>query len=498
MRVSIRTDCFRLIAMQLSRSLPRRSMTFSKIARFAILGVALSTAGTPAIAQYQELDVEPGAADVRAEYSWSVRVTDGDVVLAGGVPYLSVGEALRGRAGDGAIDQMEIAEGAPRGFFIDATTALKASSLLSDGAVTYADGSWVVSGMLRADADRAALEEVLGRRTAAGEPWVVELDAPEVIATEPAPDGDLASAVERVLELSDAEPEAAMEIPGAQEQEITPEDEASEGEETVGPADGAGGMPEEQEPEIVPAEPDPAYAFSAEIVGEGLVFSGQVPDARTRILAGNMTEGLDGVADLVVAEGAPDDFTETAFAGIAALEHLDSGKVSLAEGNWRLEGTAGSEADSRAALERLGGDDHWTVEIGAPAAIEICRERVGAYMADRSILFGSGSARIAAESQADLASLAEIFAVCPSAPVYVEGHTDADGGAEANLILSLSRAETVVDALVELGIDPQRLYAVGYGASLPIASNATAAGKAQNRRIVFSFEDAAGTEGDEE
>ena len=71
----------------------------------------------------------------------------------------------------------------------------------------------------------------------------------------------------------------------------------------------------------------------------------------------------------------------------------------------------------------------------------------------------------------------------------VEGHTDADGEDEANLALSVSRAEAVVDALILRGIGPERLYAIGYGESLPIASNETRAGKQANRRIVFTLAD---------
>ena len=67
----------------------------------------------------------------------------------------------------------------------------------------------------------------------------------------------------------------------------------------------------------------------------------------------------------------------------------------------------------------------------------------------------------------------------------MEGHTDADGSEELNLALSLARAEAVVDRLVELGVSGQRLYAVGYGETLPIASNETNDGKRRNRRIVF-------------
>ena len=82
--------------------------------------------------------------------------------------------------------------------------------------------------------------------------------------------------------------------------------------------------------------------------------------------------------------------------------------------------------------------------------------------------------------------MAADLALCPEVTVNVEGHTDGDGDASANLALSVARAEAVVDALVLRGIDPERLYAVGYGESLPIASNDTRAGKQANRRIAFS------------
>jgi OOP family OmpA-OmpF porin len=120
-----------------------------------------------------------------------------------------------------------------------------------------------------------------------------------------------------------------------------------------------------------------------------------------------------------------------------------------------------------------------------------CREQVTALTRVNPISFASGRTTPTAASEEIIADIAGILAVCPSLPVYVEGHTDADGRDQTNLVLSLSRAEAVVDRLVEQGIDPQRLFAVGYGESLPVASNQTAAGKAENRRIVFSFEDIA-------
>jgi outer membrane protein OmpA-like peptidoglycan-associated protein len=71
--------------------------------------------------------------------------------------------------------------------------------------------------------------------------------------------------------------------------------------------------------------------------------------------------------------------------------------------------------------------------------------------------------------------------------VHIEGYTDSDGDERANLALSVARAEAVVDALILRRINPERLYAVGYGEANPIADNATAEGRRLNRRIVVTI-----------
>jgi len=74
---------------------------------------------------------------------------------------------------------------------------------------------------------------------------------------------------------------------------------------------------------------------------------------------------------------------------------------------------------------------------------------------------------------------------CPSAPIDVIGHTDAEGDEPANQLLSERRAEAVVDYLVRAGLPAERFTALGAGSLRPVASNATAEGRAQNRRIEF-------------
>jgi outer membrane protein OmpA-like peptidoglycan-associated protein len=71
----------------------------------------------------------------------------------------------------------------------------------------------------------------------------------------------------------------------------------------------------------------------------------------------------------------------------------------------------------------------------------------------------------------------------PNMRVEVAGHTDSIGSDAYNQKLSERRAQAVVDYLVSTGVDPKRLKAVGYGKTKPIASNATEAGRAENRRV---------------
>ena len=74
------------------------------------------------------------------------------------------------------------------------------------------------------------------------------------------------------------------------------------------------------------------------------------------------------------------------------------------------------------------------------------------------------------------------------ASVRVEGHTDSRGSVAHNTSLSDRRAKAVRRWLIEKGIAPARLSARGYGPSRPVADNATAEGRAANRRVEFHLQ----------
>jgi outer membrane protein OmpA-like peptidoglycan-associated protein len=102
------------------------------------------------------------------------------------------------------------------------------------------------------------------------------------------------------------------------------------------------------------------------------------------------------------------------------------------------------------------------------------------------IRFDVNSDRIRGESYGTLKEVAGVLRENAELRVRIVGHTDSDGDDASNLVLSRRRAESVKAMLVsEFGIDAARMEADGRGESQPVASNDTATGKANNRRVEF-------------
>ncbi|MCB0994158.1 MAG: OmpA family protein, partial [Acidimicrobiales bacterium] len=103
------------------------------------------------------------------------------------------------------------------------------------------------------------------------------------------------------------------------------------------------------------------------------------------------------------------------------------------------------------------------------------------------IQFATGSATILTESTPILDEVADTLLANPGLRLVVEGHTDNIGSPESNQVLSEQRAASVVAYLVAAGVDDARLAPVGKGQTEPKASNDTAEGRAENRRIEFQI-----------
>lgn len=100
-----------------------------------------------------------------------------------------------------------------------------------------------------------------------------------------------------------------------------------------------------------------------------------------------------------------------------------------------------------------------------------------------SVLFLSDEATLAAGASARLGDVADALLATKERSILVEGHTDSQGSDAHNLDLSQRRADAVRSFLTQRGYDPSRIRAVGIGESRPVGDNATAEGRANNRRV---------------
>lgn len=457
-----------------------------------LVGTARSDADYKTIRETMALGAPQGLVLARAEiaaprvdsYAWSVRKDQsGAITLEGFVPDPTLETSLLAAVGPSAVADLTYASGEPTDFTTSAQTAIELLPHLEEGAVVFDSHGWTVTGTAISSEGKAAIEALYASRQLAAAGWSMA-----VVTPKPAP-----------------EPAATVEAP----------------------------------PVV-----DPGYAFSASRLDDGTAqLVGQVPAEPAARYFGAITGG--DIAQVTVAPGAPESFLPSAETGLRALLLLDTGELSFAAGKWSLEGIAPDATTSAAVAAALAADPGaatWTTAIeiapqsepapapepksepvtepepvpqpepepepepapepeprlDAPASalpapaepvssdIATCAAPVAYFSARNAIFFQSGSASISAESTRPLDELAIDLAACPTAIVHIEGHTDSDGDEAQNLALSVARAEAVVNALIARGVAPGRLYAVGYGETMPIASNDTAQGKRINRRIVVT------------
>ncbi|MFW2829066.1 OmpA family protein [Sphingomonas sp. ID0503] len=121
------------------------------------------------------------------------------------------------------------------------------------------------------------------------------------------------------------------------------------------------------------------------------------------------------------------------------------------------------------------------------AELKMKQTALGATLVLQDVVFETGRAELKPGASARLAPLANYLRANPEVKVRVDGHTDAQGSDALNQQLSDARASAVRTALGSMGIDPNRIQALGHGESQPIADNNNAAGRQQNRRVEITL-----------
>jgi outer membrane protein OmpA-like peptidoglycan-associated protein len=99
------------------------------------------------------------------------------------------------------------------------------------------------------------------------------------------------------------------------------------------------------------------------------------------------------------------------------------------------------------------------------------------------VLFDTGKAQLKSGATRSIEQIAAFLKDNPDRRVQIEGFTDSQGADEYNLELSQSRADAVAMAIIQRGIDAQRVRALGYGEGYPVASNSSEGSRQLNRRV---------------
>lgn len=188
----------------------------------------------------------------------------------------------------------------------------------------------------------------------------------------------------------------------------------------------------------------------------------------------------------------------------AALERADTesaGRTAAEQGRLEAEARAQSGQERATAEEQARGRAEAEAQRERAARLQAEREAAAAVhrleqagsvreeargrviTLSGSVLFASGTASLLPTARRRLDDVATALASERDARYVVAGYTDARGSEGSNLKLSAARAQAVRSYLVEHGVPEVRIAAVGKGAEDPIASNATAEGRANNRRV---------------
>ncbi|MEY2959598.1 MAG: hypothetical protein RLZZ01_2166, partial [Actinomycetota bacterium] len=246
-------------------------------------------------------------------------------------------------------------------------------------------------------------------------------------------------------------------------------------------------------PADVELDPVAVSSTSAAFDGEVFVLGGTVrsEDERSTIVEAATAAAVRVDDRLVVdADVGLDGTTAEDLAVLirAVGRHLLRGNVGVDDGSYTVSGVAAGGPQRSAFEQEVAGlDVSVTITIAPPVSVDEAarlEDELNALVADDPITFATGSVRIDAGSRDVLEAVVRSLLRVDGVRVTVEGHTDSDGVAEDNRTLSLRRAESVRDALVELGLDPATVEARGFGSERPILVDGIE-DKQASRRVEF-------------
>jgi len=251
-------------------------------------------------------------------------------------------------------------------------------------------------------------------------------------------------------------------------------------------------------PGVAPAAPAPASApptvgGRAAAQPNAVVVAGTVPDEATRqaiLQRAREVYGADRVVDQlgVGPVVAPPNWNQYVQRLVSPeLKQVTRGQLSISGNTIDLKGEVANEAMRQQLVSELSTRLNPTYTVRNGLHVRANEQAViDNTLANRIVEFESGSATLTAAGRAVLDELVAPLQALPAhRKVQVIGHTDSQGGRDANIALSAARADAVKAYLATKQIAPERIEAYGVGPDRPVAANTTAEGRARNRRIEF-------------
>ncbi|PKO45679.1 MAG: flagellar motor protein MotB [Betaproteobacteria bacterium HGW-Betaproteobacteria-22] len=266
------------------------------------------------------------------------------------------------------------------------------------------------------------------------------------------------------------------------------------------------------------------YSYLAKQRSETALQAGKV--AQAELAVNNASRQRDGILIEARTREAEEQRTLAEKAGLNAEDQRNQAEAArkLAEARLAETQAANAKADkasaqAKSAAEQAALDKARADEVEAQAALDRARAKemedqaaaeraraksmedqlaeLNAKKTDRGmvltlgdVLFATGKAKLNPRANSSLDKLVAFLQANPDRSISIEGHTDSTGADQYNQVLSERRAIAVKNVLIEKGIDLNRVSARGFGETVPVASNDTALGKQQNRRVEIVILDA--------
>lgn len=240
------------------------------------------------------------------------------------------------------------------------------------------------------------------------------------------------------------------------------------------------------------AQGSPATSRAAEEQGK-VVASGSVPDeaSRAAILA-RLRElyGTPNVVDRLEVGGVvpPPNWSENMAKILTPnLKQVHKGQLQVSGTQIALKGNVANEALRQQVVSQIASslNPTYSIDNGLLVVGGEAQNVLDKTLSNRVVEFESGAATLTPAGRAILDEMGGAIKQIGTPKIQLIGHTDSQGNRQANVGLSLARANTVRNYLIDKGIPAESLSASGSGPDQPVAANDTVEGRAKNRRIEF-------------